>query len=143
MLTRLICMSIAAVYFLAPQQTFGQKMPSGKWWTNPQVIKRLDLKKNEINRLEKNYVQSRRRLLELKHQVEKERFELENMLENRAMDDQAVQQQLQRLERARTELSTERMAFIVQIRKIIGVDRYRQLQSLYKQSRESRKSPRP
>jgi Spy/CpxP family protein refolding chaperone len=118
-----------------PDFAGGQDIPSGKWWYNQKVVQNLNLTQSEIHQLDELYVDSHRRLIELKNTVEREQFELDTLLGEKTVDDAKVRQQFKRLERARTDLADERLRFVIRVREIIGADRFQQLKTSYKKWR--------
>jgi Spy/CpxP family protein refolding chaperone len=119
----------------SPAIAIGQELPFGKWWYNPRVSQQLNLNETEKSKLDKEFVDSRRRLIELKSSVEREQFELENLLESEALDEAAVMEQFKKLEKARASLSSERFNFLIQVRKILGLDRFQRIKMFYGKSR--------
>lgn len=135
MLKQLIAgIPLILVLALAPLAT-GQTMPGGKWWKDPGIVKQLKLSSGEVKRLDKLFVKSRRRLIELKNRVEKERFEYQTLMESQNLDESAVNRQLQKLEKARTEMNAETNRFVVEVRKILGPDRFQKLKRIYRSSK--------
>ena len=118
---------------LAPL-AMGQTMPSGKWWKDPEFIKALRLTSDDDKKLDKLFVKYRRRMIDLANRVEKEQFEYQNLMEAPNLDEAAVNRQLQKLEEARTELYAEKNRFVVEVRKILGRDRFQKLVQLYSNS---------
>jgi Spy/CpxP family protein refolding chaperone len=118
---------------LAPM-AMGQSMPSGKWWKDPDIAKELNLTSADVKALDKLFVKSRRQMIDLKNRVEKEQFEYQNLMESKTLDEPAVNRQMQKLEQARSELNEERSRFVVEVRKILGHDRFQRLQQIYSQS---------
>ena len=118
-----------------PDFAGGQDIPSGKWWYNQKVVQNLNLTQSEIHQLDELYVDSHRRLIELKNTVEREQFELDTLLGEKTVDDAKVRQQFKRLESARTDLADERLRFVIRVREIIGADRFQQLKTSYKKWR--------
>ena len=116
---------------LAPL-AMGQTLPSGKWWKAPRIVKQLNLTSAEVQKLDNLFVKSRRRLIELKNRVEKEQFEYQTLMESPNLDESAVNRQLKKLEKARSELAAERSRFVVGVRKILGRDRFQRLQQIYR-----------
>lgn len=124
------------VLMLFPLTAMGQKsMPHGKWWYSENIVKKLDLTKGEINLLDNIYTQSRRKLIELKSEVEKERFEYETLMESEDMKESEVMSQAKKLETVRAKLSTERSRFLLEVRKVLGAERFRKLKSSFKEMR--------
>ncbi|MEJ2728070.1 MAG: periplasmic heavy metal sensor [Deltaproteobacteria bacterium] len=118
-----------------PGLVAGQDVPSGKWWYNQKIVQNLNLTQKEIRQLDQLYVGSHRKLIRLKNAVEREQFELDNLLGQKTVDDAKVRKQFKRLESARTDLANERLGFIIRVREIIGVERFQQLKASYKKWR--------
>jgi Spy/CpxP family protein refolding chaperone len=132
MLKKSICGMLLVVIFLLPATAPGQDVPAGKWWRNSKIVKELNLTQQEVGALDQLYAQSRRKLIELKNNVEREQFELDNLLGSKNAEDAEVKRQFKKLETARSDLSNERFRFVMQIRDIIGHDRFEQLKTSYK-----------
>jgi Spy/CpxP family protein refolding chaperone len=118
-----------------PGLAAGQDVPAGKWWYNQKVVQALNLTQKEIRQLDQLYAKSQRKLIKLKNAVESERFELDELLGKKTVDDAKVRKQFQRLESARTDLSNEYLGFVIGVREIIGPDRFQQLKTSYKKWR--------
>jgi peptidoglycan hydrolase CwlO-like protein len=104
-----------------------QDAPSGRWWRSPRVVKALKLTGGEIQQLESAYGQSRRKMINLKNKVEREQFELENMMGKRKLKEAAIRKQNRKLEKARSDLADAKFAFVIEVRKIIGHARFQRL----------------
>lgn len=101
--------------------------PQGRWWHSPMIAERLNLSENEVQRLENVFDDSRIRMIEYKNKVEAEQVRLQALLEKRNLDEKAIRIQNRKLEEARTALANERTAFVLEVRKIIGHQRFQQL----------------
>ena len=132
MLRNVFSVILLAIYLIAPVIAAGQDVPSGKWWYNPEIQKNLDLSKKEINKLDKLFAKSRRKLIKLKSEVEHEQFELDQLLGQKQVNDVKVKKQFQRLEKARNKLANEQLQFVIGVRNTLGPDRFQQLKSNYK-----------
>ena len=116
------------MFLLAPGfRALGQDVPPGKWWRDPQMIRSLELTPSQISQLEQAYSNSRRQLIQKKSRVETEQFELQNLFDQKALDENAVKSQHFNVEKAREDLSSERLDYIMEVRKIIGHEKYNQL----------------
>ncbi len=123
-----------------PGIVMSQDGPMGKWWLNPQMSDQLKLTDEEINKLDEQYVESHRKLIDLKSNVKKERFELNNLMESEPLDEGAVKAQFKKLETARAALSNERIDFLITSRKILGKKRFQQAKQMLKKQRRNRQS---
>ena len=121
-----------AIFVIAPVMASGQDVPAGKWWYNPKIQKNLNLSKKEVKQLDKLFASSKRKLIKHKSEVEREQFELDQLLSGKDVNDAAVKKQFRNLEKARQDLSNERLQFVIGVRNILGPDRFQQLKSNYK-----------
>ncbi len=117
--------------FAAPVDA--QSEPSGKWWYDPGIKAELNLQDSEIKRLDRLFNKSRRRLIDLKNKVEKAQFEYQRLMEAEPLDEKAVNRQFAQLEKARSQLAAERSRFLVEVRKILGHQRFQRLKQIYRQ----------
>jgi Spy/CpxP family protein refolding chaperone len=136
----LICLLAASGIGLArgPRGMEGLKMPHGKWWRMPEVAKKLELTSEEQQKFDGLFVQSRRRMIDLKSNVQKEKLELEMILDQQNFDESACMDRFKKFQDARTKLTNERFGFLVEVRKLLGLDRYRQLKTEFRDRRVHR-----
>lgn len=120
-------LTLILLVLLATTVVYAQQGPQGRWWRDGKVAKALNLTNGEIQRLENAWNQSKLKMIKLKSKVEAEQFQLQSLLEKNKLDEAAVRAQNRRLEQARTQLANERTAFVVQVRKIIGSQRFQKL----------------
>ncbi len=123
---------------ISPAISLAQDMPTGKWWRYPRMAEKLNLSGKEIRGLNEQFLETRRKLIGLKSRVERERFELENLLENETLNEAAVMDQFKRVEKERVNLATERFLFLIQVRKILGFERFQKLKTVYEISRRQK-----
>ena len=135
MLKRILIGILMFFMISLPEFAGGQDIPSGKWWYNQKIVQNLNLTQSEIRQLDQLWVDSQRRLIELKNAVEREQFELDTLLNKKTVDDAQVRKQFKRLESARSDLADERLRFVIRVREIIGPDRFQQLKTSYKRWR--------
>jgi len=139
MLNKVLMGMLAFAWLITPAISMGQKTPAGKWWRMPRVAEQLNLSDQEKQELDERYVDNRRKLIDLKSAVEKERFELENLMELETLDEAAVMNQYDRLEKARAKIAAERFRFLLEVRKVVGHERFQQLKIRFKKFRKERK----
>jgi len=122
---------ILLVVFL-PSTILAQEMMHGKWWNNSAVADELKLTDSERKTLDEKYTESRRKLIDLKSEVEKERLELDIFLDKQDTIKNQIVEQYDRLENARANLSKERFGLLIEVREIIGVERFRDLKAIHR-----------
>jgi Spy/CpxP family protein refolding chaperone len=132
MLRNVFGIMLLVILMILPVIASGQDVPAGKWWYNPKIRKNLSLSQNEIDQLDKLFANSRRKFIEFKSAVEREQFELDQLLSKKKVNNAAVRMQFQKLEQARKNLADERLTFVMGVRNILGSERFQQLKSNYK-----------
>ena len=131
--TLVACMLL--VWILSPALCLGEMGSPGKWWRLPQVTEKLNLNENQKTQLDELFVKSHRKMIDLKATVQKERFELDNLLDKQTLDEAAIMTQYDKLKRARIIMGDERFMFLLEVRKIIGPERYQELKVLFREFR--------
>ena len=139
MLDKKVWSVLAVLLLFFPSVLFAQDMMGGKWWQSKRVSESLEITDAEKRQLNETYTASRRELITLKSNVEKERFELDNLLDRGDSKKETVLDQYNRLEAARSELSKERFNLLLDVREIVGIERYQQLKVMYRMNRDKRK----
>ena len=134
MLKKLLYAALLLVFFILPATAIAKNTGLGKWWRHPKVSEKLNLSEDEISNLDKQFVDSRRRLIKLESALKSEQFELDHLLESESLDEKGTVRQFDKLQKARTNLGKEQFRFLLEIRKILGLERFRQLKQ-YKQLR--------
>jgi hypothetical protein len=129
---------LVVILLFSPSVLFGQDMVDGKWWQSKRIAEELKITDDEKSRLNDTYTASRRELITLKSNVEKERFELDNLLDQRDAKKKDIVGQFDRLEAARSNLSAERFNLLLAVRDIVGIERYQQLKALHRMKRDKR-----
>jgi Spy/CpxP family protein refolding chaperone len=81
------------------------------------------------------YLQHRRQMIDLHSQIQKERLELEYLLDSSTFDAAACMERFKKLQAAHSNLATERFKFLVQVRELLGLERFQQLKAEFRQHR--------
>ncbi len=137
--------SIISVLILAlvlPSLAFcksSKGMPKGQWWRKPKIAQSINLTDVEKTQLEAKYLESQRVRLDLKSKLEKEMFELDVLL-NQNASDKKMMAQYQSVADARAKLGEELMRFNLEVRKIIGDERFNKLKDMAKSWRKKTRS---
>jgi hypothetical protein len=119
------------VVFL-PSTLLAQEMMHGKWWNNSSMAEELKLTDSERKVLDEKYTESRRRMIDLKTEVEKERLELDIILDQQDANKDRISERYDSLEKARAKLSKERFGLLIEVREIIGVERFQELKAMHR-----------
>ena len=104
-------------------------LPRGRWWRMGDLAERLKLTAEEKETLDTLFMDNRRKMIDLKSGVEKEKLELEALLEGRQLDEQAVLAQFRKVHETKGRMGEARFGFILTVRKLLGYERFQQLKS--------------
>ena len=120
------------VVFL-PATLLAQETMHGKWWYDKAIVNELELTDSEKKDLEEKYIESRRKMIELKSEIEKQRFELDLLLGSSNAGKQEIMARFGSLEQARSKLSRTRFGMLMEVRGIIGPERFQELKSMHRE----------
>ena len=131
--------SAVAAQGMAGEPKHHDRIPLGKWWQNSAGVENLNLTQEEVDTLDTAFNTRARKFMELKHAIELEQFELNSLMESKTLDEPALMAQFKKLESARANLSRERFQYYVQIRKILGPDRFQKIKTFRQRMQQQRK----
>jgi Spy/CpxP family protein refolding chaperone len=132
MLNKSLAMLAAIVLFLFPALCRAKEIPPGRWWHLPYFADQLSITENEKDALDKLFDYNRNRLEELKNQVEEERNELLKAVDEEHLNETSAITKMKKLESTRTLLAATRFSYSLEVRKLLGYERYQRLKTLYK-----------
>jgi Spy/CpxP family protein refolding chaperone len=104
-----------------------EDLPRGKWWRMPEVASELKISSDEQAKLDDLYYKHRNQMIDHKSELKKGQIALEWFIEKEKLDESACKDQFQKVLEARNKLSTERYNFLIEVRKLLGYERFLQL----------------
>src|SRR5208337_2724293 len=132
MLNKSLAILAAIVLFLFPALCRAKEIPPGRWWHLPYFADKLSITDNEKDAMDKLFDYNRNRLEELKNQVEEERNELLKAVDEEHLNETSAITKMKKLESTRTLLAATRFSYSLEMRKLLGYERYQRLKTLYK-----------
>ena len=123
----------------------GQAVADGvrsRWWHKPDYVQQLTLSDDEVQRMDEAYETARIKMIEIKSKIEIERIKLRALMEQKKYSETAVLEQHRKQEAARSKLSEERFRFLLDVRSIVGHDRFIKLLEIQDERRQRRHSKR-
>ncbi len=132
MLGKIIKSLIITAIILAPSIARATEVPPGRWWRVPYFSEALGITDQQKDELDKLFIESRNRLVDLKNEMEREKRDLDTMLEQKDLNEHATIAQMRKLESTRTKLAATRFSYSLEVRKLLGHDCFEQLRSLYR-----------
>ena len=128
----------ALLWIFLPMDSLEAQMRLGKWWRIPNVAEQLNLGGKEKEQLDDLFIRTGRKLIDLRSALEKARLELGIMMDKETLDEEAIMGQFKNLDQARANLASERFRFLLEVRKILGAERFQGLKALSWKSKEKR-----
>jgi len=126
-----------ANYSMTSSGTRGLNIPGGKWWRMPDVKKKLRLSSEEQEKLDGLYLRNQRQVIDFRSTVAKEKLELEDMLDKKTFTESACMNQFDKLQGANKSLAAERFKFLLEVRKLLGFERFQQLKAEFQERRQN------
>lgn len=99
----------------------------GKWWTNTELAKKLNLTDQQVSQMEQIYQQNRLKLIDQVAAVQKQEVLLEPMLSADRPDETQVLAQIDKVAQARAELEKSHARMLLGIRQVLTADQWKQL----------------
>lgn len=109
-----------------------------RWWRSADIARQVQLTDAEVQQLDIAFDAAELRMIELRSNVAVERAKLRALLEQPVLDEDAITRQHQRQQEARARLSAERLALLVEVRRIIGQDLFIKLMEIRDAQRRHR-----
>src|SRR5271156_1607211 len=103
--------------------------PRGRWWNNPDFVKKLSLTPDQQKKMEAVFEQSRPNLMDLSATVRKEEMAMEPLLSADQPDEGKVLAQIDRLAQARAELEKSYARMLLGLRRALTPDQWKILQA--------------
>jgi hypothetical protein len=97
----------------------------------PEVASELQMSSDEQATLDDLYYKHGNQMIDLKSDLKKAQLALEQFIENEKLDESACKDQFQKVVEARNTLSTERYNFLIEVRKLLGYERFVQLRTKF------------
>lgn len=115
-----------------------QGFPDGKWWKRPRLMAEINLSSEQSREIEKIFVHSRTRLIDLKADLEKKQLALQSSMEDRAADRRTVEKEIEQVENARAELQKARAVMVLDIKQVLKPDQWEHLLQMQQEMKERR-----
>jgi Spy/CpxP family protein refolding chaperone len=115
-------------------KNFAQSLfPKGKWWKHPDVLEKVNLTDEQIQRIEKISDESMRKIIEMEARFKIARLDLESLLDQideEKLDLNAIEKQIDAVNRIKGELEKERILMLAKIRNVLPKETIKKLQQI-------------
>jgi hypothetical protein len=126
-------------------------VPPGRWWRLPYFSIPLQITETEKEQLDNLFDYNRNKLAELKNQVVEERGQLVAAIDGQHLDESTAMSRMKKLEDSRSLLAATQFSYSLQVRKLLGYERFGHLKTLFQNWKglnnfpggEAKNSPQP
>ncbi|MDR3567239.1 MAG: hypothetical protein P4L43_04350 [Syntrophobacteraceae bacterium] len=109
-----------------------KEIPPGRWWHLPYFATQLNISDQQKAQLDKLFDYNRNRLMQLKTQIERERVELVEAIDREHLDERAAMSRMTKLENSRTLMAATRFTYSLEVRKLLGYERFAHLKTIFR-----------
>ena len=106
----------------------GHPGPGGKWWDNPEMVRRLAITPDQQKKMDDVLQQSRLKLIDLHATLEKEEVMLEGLMKGPQLDDAKILPSVDRIAQARAELEKANARLMLGIRHVLTPEQWVKLE---------------
>jgi len=103
--------------------------PGGKWWDNPEMVKKLVLTAEQQKKMDDVFQQSKLKLIDLEAALQKEEVILDGLMRGPQLDDSKILPSVDRIAQDRAELEKADARFLLGIRHVLTPEQWTQLQA--------------
>lgn len=125
--TKKTAVIIAVLIMVLPSMAMAQGGRAGRWWSMPNLAGQLNLSEQEKTKLDDLFQSNRTRLIDMRSAVEKEQVALEDLMNKDPLNEGKIIAQYKRLDKARAAMAEERFKYFLEVRKILGAERFQKL----------------
>lgn len=114
------------------------KMPKGRWWENPRVVRAIGLTPEQQDQIHRLVYQHAETMIGLNADVKRAELHLGELARDEEFNEKAVRQAWTEYQAARQRLENERFELLVAIRKVLTAEQWKRLDELKRQFQQRR-----
>jgi len=114
------------------------EVPDGKWWKRPRIAEEIGLTDDQSKQIEGIFVRNRPRLIDLKAELEKKQFDLQQAMEE-GRDRRAIEEKIDAVENARKDLQKARALMVLDMKAVLKPRQWDRLREIVRENRERRR----
>lgn len=102
-------------------------LPDGKWWKRPRLAEEIGLTPDQQQQIEKIFIRSRTKLIDLRADLEKKQLGLQELMEDRGADRRSVEKKIEAVENARAALQKTRALMLLDMKQVLKPEQWERL----------------
>ncbi len=117
-------------FFLPDLLAFDTHLGGGKWWYRPTVKDKLQLTPDQVNKINKVWIEHRKRIIDIRSDIEKAYLDLENIMGQPMVDTQDAYKLAERIGQLQARRIQERIRMAIDIRQELSIEQFEKLKGL-------------
>lgn len=113
----------------------------GRWWNNPRLVEKFKLTEQQRKTMDDIYEQHRLKLVDLHANLEKAELEMEPLIGQDQPDETRILSQIDKIAQARAELEKANARMLLDIRKQLTPDQWKEVKTAWSERREGHGGP--
>ncbi len=105
-------------------------MAGGKWWLRPAIKDKLQLTLDQTGKINKIWIEHRKRIIDTKGEIEKTYLDLESLMDQPTVDKQEAYRLAERLGQLVAQQTEQRIKMTIDIRQELSVEQFEKLKGL-------------
>jgi Spy/CpxP family protein refolding chaperone len=105
-------------------------MGLGAWWKNSEIVSKLQLSDEQVNKISRTYLDHKLKLIDLQADLEKQELRLQPLMDVDQPDESKVGAQIDLITAARGKLEKESAMMMLDIRRWLSVEQWKKLKSV-------------
>jgi len=105
-------------------------MAGGKWWLRPAIKDKLQLTLDQTEKINKIWIEHRKRIIDTKGEIEKTYLDLESLMDQPTVDKQEAYRLAERLSQLVAQQTEARIKMTIDIRQKLSVEQFEKLKGL-------------
>ena len=119
-----------STFALPNLRAFDATMGDGKWWYRPAVKDKLELTNDQARRINRIWIEHRKRIIDLKGDLQKTYLDLEDLMSQPLVERNQAYSLAEKLAQLQAKQTEERIRMAVAIRQELSLDQYEKLKAL-------------
>lgn len=119
----------------------GPRGQFGRWWNNPKLVEKFKLTDQQRKTMDDIYEQHRLKLVDLHANLEKAELEMEPLMGQDQPEEAKILSQIDKIAQARAELEKANARMLLDIRKQLTPDQWKEVKTAWTERREGRGGP--
>lgn len=108
-----------------------EKLPPGKWWKNPDIVRYLKITDKEKSSLDQMYREKKKSMISIKAVMESQKLDMEALMDRDPLNETAIKDKYRAMLNEGMNLFEKQFEFLLEVRKLLGKNRFAHLKKYF------------